>query len=709
MLPGSAIPLEAGQIWNNYPASENASIWKPSVTTTSAMEDPMNSRIFVVCGKSVEADVLTKAFAPYGNIQSVKVVRDKGVAYVKYDKASAAAAAIEALHETVLNDGRGPMLKVMMAEAPTRRSVQPRASGEIQVAPDPDNVPPRSRLFMVVPKTANGLAIEEEMAKFRDLEYCKVDLIASKGIVFCKYAKTSSALLALEAIMANDNMVAGYKVKCMIAEPKGKRGRMDPVNFDNVLSVNQLSSLDFGGACNGGYLPHTPIGTARLLNHSPSLSGNTMPSANSDSRSASTNFTSPLNSGLSPNQGLGTPNNLHARLNSAGTNGDMGTMTPLGLGNGFVDRAGLQDNMIAGNYGGLGLHHIQALAAHVGAANLAHGLMGMAGYSLPANGNGRAALPNAHNISPESQKSPESITMPGMGRLTHGASQNMTRLYVVVSKGVSEDILTRLFRAFPGLEYCDLKRDHTTGQSRGFCYVKYSSPEVATTVIENLDGIEYPQGSGLRLKVMFAEPLHAGTPGKGTPPLTLSRSVSVRSDSNSSILQHHRSLTGEEVSSACNEKGMSEHCVEVAAVQNSLAHMSMPHHRDFAFDVPKENGTPLTATANGVEADAEQSAESTLALPMSVIMPDECTLFTVLTRPMPDYALQHVFSQHGAVDWVHLRSDGRYGIVRLADAEAARRALEALNNITICGEGLTVSKTDPLANARNTKRPRVAE
>lgn len=36
---------------------------------------------------------------------------------------------------------------------------------------------------------------------------------------------------------------------------------------------------------------------------------------------------------------------------------------------------------------------------------------------------------------------------------------------------------------------------------QGFCYVKYSSPEIATAVIENLDGIEYPQGSGLRLKV----------------------------------------------------------------------------------------------------------------------------------------------------------------------------------------------------------------
>ncbi len=136
------------------------------------------------------------------------------------------------------------------------------------------------------------------MANFRDFEYCKVDLIASKGIVFCKYSKTSSALLALETIMANDNMVsssmtlvygeesslfrhaplsnlgaahcgqrsaaislhietyvsvllrglclwplyqvAGYKVKCMIAEPKGKRGRIDPSSYDALLSANQV-------------------------------------------------------------------------------------------------------------------------------------------------------------------------------------------------------------------------------------------------------------------------------------------------------------------------------------------------------------------------------------------------------------------------------------------------------------------------------------
>ena len=51
------------------------------------------------------------------------VLRVSAVAYVKYDKASSAAAAIEALHETSLCDGRGPMLKVMIAEAPTRCAV----------------------------------------------------------------------------------------------------------------------------------------------------------------------------------------------------------------------------------------------------------------------------------------------------------------------------------------------------------------------------------------------------------------------------------------------------------------------------------------------------------------------------------------------------------------------------------------------------------
>ncbi len=42
--------------------------------------------------------------------------------------------------------------------------------------------------------------LQAEMEAFKDLQYCKTDLIATKGIVFCKHAKLASALMALEEI-----------------------------------------------------------------------------------------------------------------------------------------------------------------------------------------------------------------------------------------------------------------------------------------------------------------------------------------------------------------------------------------------------------------------------------------------------------------------------------------------------------------------------
>ncbi len=61
-----------------------------------------------------------------------------------------------------------------------------------------------------------------------------------------------------------------------------------------------------------------------------------------------------------------------------------------------------------------------------------------------------------------------------------------------------------MFRAFPGLEYCDLKRDRATGRSKGYCYVNYSTPDSAAAAQAQLNGIEYPQGTGYRLQVRCA-------------------------------------------------------------------------------------------------------------------------------------------------------------------------------------------------------------
>ena len=105
----------------------------------------------------MQVDMLTTAFSSFGVVQNVKLVRDKGgigatcvlapvcitgciparvgaltvhcqtcklfaaVAYIKFEKASCAARAIELMHEAVLNEGRGPLLKVFLAEAPSSR------------------------------------------------------------------------------------------------------------------------------------------------------------------------------------------------------------------------------------------------------------------------------------------------------------------------------------------------------------------------------------------------------------------------------------------------------------------------------------------------------------------------------------------------------------------------------------------------------------
>ena len=56
------------------------------------------------------------------------------------------------------------------------------------------------------------------MEAFRDLQYCKTDLIASKGIVFCKYAKSSSALKALEEITERGTVgISTHGASCALA------------------------------------------------------------------------------------------------------------------------------------------------------------------------------------------------------------------------------------------------------------------------------------------------------------------------------------------------------------------------------------------------------------------------------------------------------------------------------------------------------------
>jgi hypothetical protein len=64
----------------------------------------------------------------------------------------------------------------------------------------------------------------------------------------------------------------------------------------------------------------------------------------------------------------------------------------------------------------------------------------------------------------------------------YGTSLPRQRLFVVVNKNVSQEQLGKLFGRFPGMEYCDLKRNKKTGESKGFAYVNYSTIQAAQMV-----------------------------------------------------------------------------------------------------------------------------------------------------------------------------------------------------------------------------------
>ena len=52
--------------------------FKPKSGPSATPNDPPEPRLFVVCGKNVEADDLEKEFSPYGEIHQVHMVGDKG-------------------------------------------------------------------------------------------------------------------------------------------------------------------------------------------------------------------------------------------------------------------------------------------------------------------------------------------------------------------------------------------------------------------------------------------------------------------------------------------------------------------------------------------------------------------------------------------------------------------------------------------------------
>lgn len=563
--------------------------------------------------------MLQEAFEPFGKVQHIKVIRDKGVAYVKFDKASSGALAMENLNGAVLNHGRGPKVKVLLAESPNaRNSPQTQRQLDLELAFDPDNVPPRSRLFLVVPKTADARAIKEDVSKYPDLEYCKTDLIASKGVVFCKYSKASAALKAMEDICETGTL-CGYKVKCMLAEPKSKHPRLDGLVHGGFAPSVQ-TQLDF--SMGGLHLsaPHT-------------------------GRSVHGDFRIPASPSAISGYGGYTPyaDAAHGGLTQMPAYSDYG-----GLNTVVQGLSGL--TTLGGSLAGMGVTNLSTMAGLTGkmdAVNLTPqgttaGLGGLGGMRI----NPAATVDNSPGISSHGGMGDYTAVNAGLSPSSNPPALSKQRLFVVVYKGVKEEELARLFRRFPGMEYCDLKKDKKTAKSKGYCYVNYSTHESAKAAIQNLNGLEYPTHSGHRMKVMFAEPL--GVKSAAHSPRGCGIMCSAP-------------FTGTPVS-GCERR----------------------------FQAPGHNSPSGDLAVVGYDEN-DSNTPSGVATYFENEAADDTKVFACLTRPLPDYAIQHVFSNYGTVEYVRLQKDSRFSVVKMSAADAAQNAVQTLNGSDICGVALKVS------------------
>uniref|UniRef100_A0A667Y8A6 RNA binding motif protein 45 n=1 Tax=Myripristis murdjan TaxID=586833 RepID=A0A667Y8A6_9TELE len=187
---------------------------------TENLDEPPNSRLFLVTSRSVSEDVIRESFSPFGDIQGVWVVKDKqtkeskGVSYVKFAKSSQACLAMEEMHGKVLMEGTKP-IKVFIAQS--RSSARHRDVEDEEL----------TRIFVMIPKTFSEEDLKNTFKEYGDIEYCVIIKNKftgeSKGLGYVRYYKPSQAALAIE------NCDRGKTVcyRAILAEPRSRTTTTD--------------------------------------------------------------------------------------------------------------------------------------------------------------------------------------------------------------------------------------------------------------------------------------------------------------------------------------------------------------------------------------------------------------------------------------------------------------------------------------------------
>ncbi|XP_047628918.1 RNA-binding protein 45 isoform X2 [Phacochoerus africanus] len=184
-------------------------VFRPGV---DSLDEPPNSRIFLVISKYTPESVLRERFSPFGEIQDIWVVRDKhtkeskGIAFVKFARSSQACRAMEEMHGQCLSPNDTKPIKVFIAQS--------RSSGSHRDVEDEE----LTRIFVMIPKSYTEEDLREKFKVYGDIEYCSIikNKVTgeSKGLGYVRYLKPSQAAQAIEN--------CDRSFRAILAEPKNK-------------------------------------------------------------------------------------------------------------------------------------------------------------------------------------------------------------------------------------------------------------------------------------------------------------------------------------------------------------------------------------------------------------------------------------------------------------------------------------------------------
>uniref|UniRef100_A0A8C2G7A7 RNA binding motif protein 45 n=1 Tax=Cyprinus carpio TaxID=7962 RepID=A0A8C2G7A7_CYPCA len=162
---------------------------------SSYLDEPPNSRLFLVTSKSITEENIREHFTAFGEIQDVLVVKDKqtkeskGVSFVKFAKSSQACTAMEEMHGACLAEGTKP-IKVFIAQS--------RSSGSHRDVEDEE----LTRIFVMIPKSFMEEDLKDTFKVYGDIEYAIIirnkSTGESKGLGYVRFHKPSQAAKAIE-------------------------------------------------------------------------------------------------------------------------------------------------------------------------------------------------------------------------------------------------------------------------------------------------------------------------------------------------------------------------------------------------------------------------------------------------------------------------------------------------------------------------------